>query len=73
MLDTRNLRTVKQFASERPAFPESKVRWLVFNAKQLGLEDAVIRDGRRVLLDAPLFDQLYEAMHVKRVTKEARA
>ena len=59
------LYTVRQFASRHPAFTESSLRWLIFNAKERpsskgvvlgnGLETALVRIGRRVLLDEQRF------------------
>ena len=53
----KNLRTVRQIAEANPAFSEASLRWLIFNAKKNGLNRAIIRVGRRVLIDETLFDE----------------
>ena len=62
---SRSLLTVAQFAKKHPAFTQGGLRWLIFNAKPRvcslgqveanGLQDAVVRVGRRVLIDEDLF------------------
>ena len=47
--------TVKQFSSRNPAFSEGSLRWLLFNARENKLEAAVVRVGRRVLIDEDRF------------------
>ena len=56
-----DLRTIKQLAQENPAFTEASLRWLVFNARQNGLDAAIIRVGRRVLIDLQKLDAWLEA------------
>ena len=58
-MEPSNLRTVKQLASELPAFTESSLRWLVFHAQENRLESAIVRPPgtRRVLIDRELFAQ----------------
>ncbi len=55
-----DLRTIKQLAQENPAFTEASLRWLVFNARQNGLEAAIVRVGRRVLIDSQKLDAWLE-------------
>ncbi|MCP4656882.1 MAG: DNA-binding protein [bacterium] len=55
-----DLRTVKQVSRERPAFTEASLRWLIFNAEQNGLNRALVRIGRRLLIDLERFDQWLE-------------
>lgn len=43
--------TVKQYAERYPYPSESSLRWLLFNSSANGLESAVIRVGRRIILD----------------------
>ncbi len=67
----RTLLTVRQFASKHPAFTESSLRWIIFNAKKRGnskgavfsngFESAIIRLGRKVLLDEERFFELVSA------------
>lgn len=49
--------TVEQFSAAEPAFKESSLRWLIFNRERNGLEEsgAIIRVGRRILLDRQKF------------------
>lgn len=49
--------TIKQFAAKHPAFPEGGLRNRVFHAKSNGLEEAgaILRNGRRVLIDEERF------------------
>lgn len=58
------LRTVKQFAAAYPAFSEGSLRWLIFKAgspqtvsddHSAALNDALVRIGRRVLIDEHRF------------------
>jgi len=53
------LATVKQFAFENPAFSEASLRWLLFKSDENGLakSGAILRNGRRVLIDAEKFFQ----------------
>ena len=55
-LNFENLRTVRQVAEANPAFSEASLRWLIFRAKQNGLETALVRVGRRVLIDVERFN-----------------
>lgn len=58
MTDFRQLRTVKQLATESGgAFTEGSLRWAIFNEKSNGLDRAVVRLGRRVLIDVPKFNE----------------
>jgi hypothetical protein len=58
-----DLRTIRQLAQENPAFTEASLRWLVFNAQQNGLDAAIVRVGRRVLIDVRKLDAWLEAQH----------
>lgn len=59
------LLTVKQFAERNPAFSVGSLRWLIFNADPRpssqgtlpgnGLAPAIVRVGRRVLIDEAEF------------------
>lgn len=48
-----NLKTVKQFAQDNPAFPVGGVRWQIFNKHRNGLAEsrAILRIGRKLLID----------------------
>ena len=49
--------TVEQTAKEIPAYTEAALRWKLFNRETNGLakSGAIIKDGRRVLIDLPKF------------------
>ena len=49
------LLTVKQFSEKYPAFSEASLRWFIFNEEQNGFKHAVVRLGRRVLIDETRF------------------
>ena len=48
---------VVQLSEAVPALTQAGIRWLIFNAKQNGLDEsgALIRLGRRVLIDEEKF------------------
>ena len=50
-----NIFTVAQTAQQIPALSEPAIRWHLFNRELNGLADsgAVIRNGRRILIDLP--------------------
>ncbi len=50
-----NLRTVAQLAEELPAFDQAALRRLIFFARHNGLLPAIVRVGRRVLIDRERF------------------
>ena len=49
--------TVGQLSEQCPAFSESSLRTLIFHSKTNDLEAAVVRIGRRVLIDTEEFDR----------------
>ncbi len=49
-MEIQNLRTIKQLAEEGP-WTASALRGLVNNAEDNGLAPAIVRIGRRVLID----------------------
>jgi hypothetical protein len=53
----RRLVTIRQQSERCPAFTESSLRSLIFHSKANGLEAAVVRIGRRVLIDTDEFDR----------------
>ncbi len=53
----RSLFTIKQFAEVYPAFPIANLKWLLYQRKGNGLHKAVVRVGRRVLIDEDRFFQ----------------
>jgi hypothetical protein len=54
---TLNIYTVKQTAQEIPALSEAAIRWQLFHRNSNGLIEsgAIIHNGRRILIDLPLF------------------
>lgn len=68
MIDYRKLRTVRQIVEEskaasgggEPAFSEGSLRWLIFHACQNGLDEALVRVGRRVFIDEDAFNAWLE-------------
>lgn len=60
-----HLLTVRQFAARHPAFTEGSLRWLIFLTNQpdaasipayaRGIDAAIVRLGRRVLIDEQAF------------------
>ncbi|HEY0876916.1 MAG TPA: hypothetical protein VGE10_00540 [Zeimonas sp.] len=57
---SERLRTLRQLAERNPAFTEGALRWHVFNSKRNGLDSAIVRVGRRVLIDEQAFSQWLE-------------
>jgi hypothetical protein len=65
-----SLFTVRQFAARHPAFPESSLRWLIFQSKQRetskgtipgnGLDTALVRIGKKLLIDETRFFEWVE-------------
>ena len=52
-----NLLTVRQFSQKHPAFPEGGLRHRIFYSESNGLSQsgALVRNGRRVLIDETKF------------------
>lgn len=63
-MPAKDLRTVKQVAEVRPSFTEAALRGLIFRAHGNGLDRALIRVGRRVLIDLAKFDAWLEMQRV---------
>lgn len=60
-----SLRTVAQLASELPAFDEAALRRLIFHAQENGFEPAIVRVGRRVLIDVNAFNEWLEGQRMR--------
>ncbi|MCP4204731.1 MAG: DNA-binding protein [bacterium] len=60
MASFEHLRSVKQIAEANPAFTEPSLRWLIFNAQSNGMNSALVRVGRRVLIDVQAFNAWLE-------------
>ncbi len=56
-MTAESLRTVAQLAEELPAFDEAAIRRLIFNAQEIGLAHAIVRIGRKVLIDIGDFNR----------------
>ena len=77
---SRSLRTIKQFAQKYPAFSECGLRNLIFMAEKRhtnkgtilgnGLGVALIRIGRRVLIDEQKFFEWVESQQGACASKE---
>lgn len=48
--------TVKELSKIFPSFSEPSLRYLLFNAKQNGLDKCIRRIGRKILLNIPEFE-----------------
>lgn len=59
------LATVRQLAGLYPAFSEASIRWLIFKAKENGLDPALVHIGRRVLIDVPRFGEWVNSQRSK--------
>jgi hypothetical protein len=70
MLSSKNLKTVRQLAQTSPAFSEAALRWLIFNAAVNGLNSALVRIGRRVLIDEDQFSLWLEGHRERGATME---
>ena len=66
-----DLRTVRQLASMNPAFSEASLRWLIFNAEKNGLDCALVKPGRRVLIDIHEFERWLEERRVTQLSPES--
>ena len=66
-MTTPTYSTVKQFSQKHEAFPEGGMRHRIFHADSNGLAEsgAIVRNGRRVLINEEKFFQYLE----KGVTK----
>ena len=58
--EAKNLRTIPQMVEECPAFSEAALRKLILRAPLNGLEPAIVRLGRRVLIDYSQFNRWIE-------------
>lgn len=50
-----SLLTVKQFSQKHSAFTEGSLRHLIFFSEKNGFEMAIVRIGRRILIDESSF------------------
>ena len=59
----RRLRTVQQLCQEHPAFTPGGLRWLLFHRHRNGLDKAVVKLGRRILIDEERFFRWIDAQN----------
>lgn len=72
-MDFKQLRTVKQLAAESGGvFTQGALRWMLFNSERNGLESAVVRVGRRVLVDADAFGRWLECQRSGKCATDRR-
>lgn len=64
----RRLHTVEQFCKEHPAFKPGGLRWWLFHREQNGLNMAVVRVGRKLLLDEAKFFEWVDAQNERAMT-----
>ena len=64
-MDYRNLKTVAQLAESSPAFTEASLRWMIFESETNGLNRALVKRGRRILIDVPEFELWLEGQRVE--------
>jgi hypothetical protein len=50
-ITNRDLRTVRQICEAFPAFKSGTIRWWLFHRRTNGFDRAVVKVGRRVLID----------------------
>lgn len=55
-----NYLDVKQMSERYPAFSPASFRYMIFHAKKTGLEKAIIRLGRKVLIKPEIFEDWLE-------------
>ena len=55
-LDFRELRTVRQIAEQNPALPLGTVKTWMNQRERNGLQEAVVRIGRKTLIHLPTFN-----------------
>ena len=65
-ISQRRLCTVRQFCQKNPAFTLGGMRWLLFHRQTNGLEEAVVKIGRRVLIDEDKFFDWLDAQNACR-------
>lgn len=66
-MNYEKLRTVKQIADANPAFTEASLRWMIYRSDENGLDEVLVRVGRRVLFDMDEFNDWLERRRQVRV------
>lgn len=59
-----NYLTVKQMAAKHPAFSESSLRYHIFNEEKNGIDKAIKRVGRKILINENSFFEWLENQDV---------
>ena len=64
-MSPRNLLRVNQFLEKHSAFTNGQIRWLIFNSKTNGLDEAgvIVRLPRRVFIDEDRFFEWLDAQN----------
>lgn len=70
-MNYRKLKTVKQLAHENPAFTEASLRWLIYRAEENGIDEVLVRVGRRVLFDMERFEEWLEKRRQTHLSPQA--
>lgn len=60
-IDDFNLLSVREMARRHPCFSEASLRWLIAKSSQNGLYSAIVRVGRRILINVELFEAWIKA------------
>jgi hypothetical protein len=53
--ETQQYLTVRQLTESYPAFPQSSIRWLIFNSKKNGFDTVIRRIGTKILISESAF------------------
>ena len=48
--------TIKQYAQRYPYPSENSIRWMIFHSESNGIESALIRVNRRIIIDLDAFN-----------------
>jgi hypothetical protein len=68
----RTLLTVPQFAAKHQAFTIGSLRWLIFNREKNGFATAILKCGRRILIDEAQFFASLDAMQNSDLTSTVK-
>lgn len=53
--------TVKQLAEKRPYLTEASIRWILFNRKTNGFNRAVIKIGKKLIINDEIWEECENA------------
>jgi len=67
----KNLKSIKLFTEDNPSFTHGGMRSLVFNEELNGLKEsgAILRVGRKILIDEPKFYDWIKSQNKMEVTQ----